>query len=85
MFCDSVEVAQRITTFAPDTLQHIILFPNSSTNAKSASVSSVNSLVKIYDYEEFLVSFIFIYILNMLVTFVNSTRLLKDRMKLILQ
>ncbi|CAH8622209.1 unnamed protein product [Schistosoma mattheei] len=54
MFCDSVEVAQRITTFAPDTLQHIILFPNSSTNAKSASVSSVNSLVKIYDYEEFL-------------------------------
>ncbi|RTG85372.1 long-chain acyl-CoA synthetase [Schistosoma bovis] len=54
MFCDSVEVAQRISTFAPDTLQHIILFPNSSTDAKSASVSSVNSLVKIYDYEEFL-------------------------------
>ncbi|CAH8669449.1 unnamed protein product [Schistosoma rodhaini] len=54
MFCDSIEVAQRITTFAPNTLQHIILFPNSSTNAKPASVSSVNSLVKIYDYEEFL-------------------------------
>ncbi|XP_018654615.1 long-chain-fatty-acid--CoA ligase, partial [Schistosoma mansoni] len=54
MFCDSIEVAQHITTFAPNTLQHIILFPNSSTNAKPASVSSVNSLVKIYDYEEFL-------------------------------
>ncbi|CAH8577889.1 unnamed protein product [Schistosoma turkestanicum] len=54
MFCDSIEVVQNLITSAPDTLQHIILFPTLSTNTKYTSFSAVNSKVKIYTYEEFL-------------------------------
>ncbi|KAH8864372.1 Long-chain-fatty-acid--CoA ligase 1 [Schistosoma japonicum] len=54
MFCDSTEVVQRLITSAPDTLQHIILLPNSSISEKCAAVMSFNSLVKTHTYEEFL-------------------------------